>query len=40
MNIVHHKELNHRIKVKGGALEEECGMLLKEFFSRKRGKYK
>ncbi len=32
VNIVNHKELNHRIKVKGGILERECGSLLKEFF--------
>lgn len=35
-NIVNHKKLNHRIKVTGGMLEEECGLLLKDFFKRKR----
>lgn len=35
-NIVNHKKLNHRIKVKGGILEEECGSLLTEFFKKKR----
>jgi len=30
------KELNHRIQAKGGILEEECGALLKEFFSARR----
>jgi len=36
INIVNHKKLNHRIKVKGGILKEECGSLLSDFFSRKR----
>jgi len=36
INIANNKKLNHRVKVKGGALEQECGSLLKEFFSRKR----
>ena len=38
INIVNHKKLNHRIKVKGGILKEECGNLLKEFFKKKRNK--
>ena len=38
INIVSNKELNHRIEVKGGILEEECGRLLKEFFKKKRKK--
>ena len=37
-DIVNHKKLNHRIKVKDGILEDECSSLLKEFFSRKRNK--
>ena len=37
-NIANHKKLNHRIKVKGGILQEECGSLLKEFFRKKRSK--
>lgn len=36
VNIVNHKKLNHRVKVKNGILEEECGLLLKEFFRKKR----
>ena len=36
VNIVNHKKLNHRIKVKGGILREECAALLKEFFKKKR----
>jgi tRNA(adenine34) deaminase len=36
VNIARHKKLNHRIRVKGGILEEECALLLKEFFQRKR----
>ena len=29
-------KLNHRLEVAGGVLAEECGRLLREFFSRKR----
>jgi tRNA(adenine34) deaminase len=36
VNIANHKKLNHRIKVKGGIMREECGELLKEFFRKKR----
>ena len=36
MNILHHRRLNHRIKVTGGVLEAECAALLKEFFRKKR----
>ena len=36
INIVNHKKLNHRISVKSGILKEECGLLLKEFFKKKR----
>lgn len=35
-NIVNNKKLNHRIKVTKGVLKEECGILLKEFFKKKR----
>jgi tRNA(adenine34) deaminase len=38
VNIVNHKKLNHRIKIKGGILEEECGVLLSEFFKKKRSR--
>ncbi|MDD2679658.1 MAG: tRNA adenosine(34) deaminase TadA [Candidatus Omnitrophica bacterium] len=38
INIANHKKLNHRIKVKGGILSEECASLLKEFFKKKRAK--
>jgi len=38
VNIANHKKLNHRIKVKGGILEEACAILLKEFFRKKRTK--
>jgi tRNA(adenine34) deaminase len=38
VNIINHKKLNHRIKVKNGILEKECGSLLKEFFKNKRAK--
>ena len=36
VNIVNHRKLNHRIKVKSGILEKECASLLKEFFRKKR----
>ncbi|MCX5703793.1 MAG: tRNA adenosine(34) deaminase TadA [Candidatus Omnitrophica bacterium] len=36
VNIVNNKKLNHRIKVKGGILEQESSSLLKEFFKKKR----
>jgi tRNA(adenine34) deaminase len=39
VNIVNHKKLNHRIKIKGGILEKECSSLLKEFFIKKRKKF-
>jgi len=32
------KKLNHRIKVQGGVLQDECGRLLSEFFRNKRSK--
>jgi tRNA(adenine34) deaminase len=38
INIVNHKKLNHRIRVKKGILEKECSSLLKEFFKKKRDK--
>ena len=37
-NIADNKKLNHRIKVKAGILEKECGSLLTEFFRKKRKK--
>ena len=37
-DIVNHKKLNHRIKVKSGILKEECGSLLVDFFQKKRTK--
>lgn len=36
VNIVNHKKLNHRLKVKSGILEKDCGSLLKDFFKKKR----
>lgn len=35
-NISASKKLNHTIKITKGALKQECGSLLKEFFKRKR----
>jgi len=36
VNIANHKKLNHRIKVTGGILQEECSSILKDFFKKKR----
>jgi len=38
INIANHKKLNHRIKVTGGILQEECSSILKDFFKKKRHK--
>lgn len=35
-DIVCAQALNHRLEVEGGVLSEECGKLLREFFSLKR----
>ncbi len=35
-NIVNSKKLNHRVKVSGGLLADDCGGLLSEFFKKKR----
>ncbi len=40
VNIVNHKELNHRVKVVTGILELECSSLLREFFRKKRKEIK
>ena len=37
VNITNNKKLNHRIKTDKGVLKEECAMLLKEFFKKRRG---
>ena len=36
LDIADNKKLNHKVKVKGGVLEEESKILLQEFFKRKR----
>ncbi len=38
LDITGDKKLNHRVKVKGGILEQECKTLLQEFFKKKRKK--
>lgn len=35
-NIAANRKLNHRIKVSGGIMKDECSSLLKEFFKKKR----
>jgi tRNA(adenine34) deaminase len=36
LNLANNKELNHKIEVFSGILREDCSLLLKEFFGRKR----
>ncbi|MBU1888155.1 MAG: nucleoside deaminase, partial [Candidatus Omnitrophica bacterium] len=36
INVADNKKLNHRIKVKKGVLEDEAGLLLRDFFKKKR----
>ncbi len=36
LNIANNRKLNHRIKIARGVLQEDCALLLKEFFKRKR----
>ena len=38
LDITNNKQLNHRIQVKKGVLAQECSLLLKEFFLKKRQK--
>ncbi|MHB9155897.1 MAG: tRNA adenosine(34) deaminase TadA [Endomicrobiales bacterium] len=35
-NIVYNKKLNHRLKIRGGVLEQECRSLIQQFFKDKR----
>lgn len=35
-DLLRHPRLNHRVEVLGGALAEECGALLRDFFARRR----
>jgi tRNA(adenine34) deaminase len=36
VNVLNHPRLNHRMEVAGGVLEEECSLLLREFFRSRR----
>jgi len=36
VNIARHPRLNHRIDVTGGVCADECGLLMTEFFKKKR----
>ena len=36
VNILNHKKLNYKVKVKKGVLEEEASSLMKDFFKKKR----
>ena len=37
MDLLRHPRLNHRPEVVGGLMSEECGELLRNFFSARRG---
>ncbi len=36
LDVIHERRLNHRVEVTVGVMADECAMLLKEFFLRKR----
>jgi tRNA(adenine34) deaminase len=36
LDVIHERRLNHRVDVTEGVLAEEAGMLLKEFFAKRR----
>ena len=36
-DVLRHPKLNHRPEVRGGVCEAECGAVLREFFSARRG---
>ena len=38
MNVVSNERLNHQVEFNSGVLTQECGDLLREFFSRRRNK--
>lgn len=40
LKVLRHKKINHRTKVQGGILKEECGKILTEFFKELRVRLK
>jgi len=36
LQVAHHDQLNHRLEIQSSILSEECGQILKDFFSEKR----
>jgi tRNA(adenine34) deaminase len=36
LDVIHEPRLNHRVQVENGILAEECGVLLRDFFRKKR----
>ncbi len=38
VNLVNHQQLNHQVDVQGGVLAAECGIIVSEFFQKKRKK--
>lgn len=38
LNVMNHAALNHRVEIVEGVLAEECGVMLTDFFRRRRGK--
>jgi len=39
-NIVQNKNLNHRVKIKGGILEKSCSKIIRDFFKEKRNEHR
>lgn len=37
MNLLNHPDLNHKVEIRGGVLEEDCSRLMSNFFKEKRG---
>lgn len=40
MQILQHPQLNHRVSITGGILQDECGALLSDFFRQRRREIK
>ncbi len=36
INILNHETLNHQVEVQGGVLADECGLMVSNFFKKKR----
>jgi tRNA(adenine34) deaminase len=38
LQVAHHPQLNHRIAIQGGVMEEVCAQVLRDFFKKRRGR--